>query len=157
MAILSNSAGTDDDPGYEDAKLIEEALGIEVIRHREKKPGGLEELMDHFPHVDSPSQLCMVGDRLLTDIVFGNLHGMLTVHTLPLCSGEENSKDNKVAKVVRGVENKVMYGDWWGGRKIRENTLGHEFWKGEEDCPLIIVRKGDAMQQLGSLGDEKEL
>ncbi|ACI64305.1 predicted protein, partial [Thalassiosira pseudonana CCMP1335] len=75
VAILSNSAGTDDDPGYEDAKLIEEALGIEVIRHREKKPGGLEELMDHFPHVDSPSQLCMVGDRLLTDIVFGNLHG----------------------------------------------------------------------------------
>lgn len=139
MAILSNSAGTADDPGFIDGKEIEEALGIAVIKHNEKKPGGLEETMAHFPNVDDPSQLCMVGDRLLTDVVFGNLHGMLTVHILPLCSGEENKKDNKVAKVIRTVENKIMYADWWGGRKIRSYTLDHKMWEGEEECPLVLA------------------
>ena len=102
VAILSNSAGTKDDPGYEDAERIEKEMGIAVIRHDEKKPGGLEEVMKHFgDDISDPSQLCMVGDRLLTDVVFGNLYGMLTVHCDPLCTGEENKNDNKVASVVR--------------------------------------------------------
>mmetsp|Transcript_144 Transcript_144/g.328 ORF Transcript_144/g.328 Transcript_144/m.328 type:complete len:257 (+) Transcript_144:61-831(+) len=144
VAILSNSAGTDDDPGYEDADTIEDSLGIAVIRHHEKKPGGLREVLDHFENVEEPSQLCMVGDRLLTDVVFGNLHGMLTVHTLPLCEGQENKKDNKVARVVRTVENKMLYGDWWGGRLIWKYKLGHKFWKGDDECPLVL--KEDSME-----------
>mmetsp|Transcript_24685 Transcript_24685/g.53247 ORF Transcript_24685/g.53247 Transcript_24685/m.53247 type:complete len:238 (-) Transcript_24685:424-1137(-) len=153
VAILSNSAGTDDDPGFVDGKEIEEALGIAVIQHSEKKPGGLDEVMQHFPNVDDASELCMVGDRLLTDIVFGNLHGMLTVHVLPLCSGEENKKDNKVANVVRKVENKIMYADWWGGKKIRSYTLGHSVWKGEDDCPLVLANKNEPL--LGDLEEKK--
>ena len=153
VAIVSNSAGTDDDPGFVDGAEIEEALGIAVIKHSEKKPGGLTETMAHFPDVEEPSQLCMVGDRLLTDIVFGNLHGMLTVHVLPLCTGEENSKDNKVAKVVRAAENKFMYADWWGGRKTRSYTLGHKVWKGEEECPLILV---DKEQEIGNVEEGKD-
>eukprot|EP00584_Thalassiosira_punctigera_P012824 CAMPEP_0172552014 /NCGR_PEP_ID=MMETSP1067-20121228/43096_1 /TAXON_ID=265564 ORGANISM="Thalassiosira punctigera, Strain Tpunct2005C2" /NCGR_SAMPLE_ID=MMETSP1067 /ASSEMBLY_ACC=CAM_ASM_000444 /LENGTH=237 /DNA_ID=CAMNT_0013339917 /DNA_START=58 /DNA_END=771 /DNA_ORIENTATION=- len=149
VAIVSNSAGTDDDPGFVDGKEIEDALGIAVVKHREKKPGGLDEVMGHFPNVDDPSQLCMVGDRLLTDIVFGNLHGMLTVHVLPLCTGKENENDNKVAKVVRTVENKIMYTDWWGGRKIRSYTLDHKVWKGEYECPLVLADENEPL--LGDL------
>lgn len=29
------------------------------------------------------SEICVVGDRLMTDIVFGNLNGMLAIHTRP--------------------------------------------------------------------------
>lgn len=145
VAILSNSAGTDDDPGFVDGKEIEESLGIAVIKHSDKKPGGLEEVMRHFPNVDDPSQLCMAGDRLLTDVVFGNLHGMLTVHILPLCTGKENKNDNTVAKVIRTVENKIMYADWWGGRKIRSYTLEHKVWKGEYDCPLVLADKNEPL------------
>ena len=144
VAILSNSAGTDDDPGFVDGAEIEESLGIAVIKHSEKKPGGLDETMAHFPSVDDPSQLCMVGDRLLTDIVFGNLHGMLTVHTLPLCTGEENKNDNTIAKVIRTVENKIMYGRW-PGKKIRSYTLEHKIWKGESECPLILADDKDTL------------
>ena len=144
VAILSNSAGTDDDPGFVDGAEIEESLGIAVIKHSEKKPGGLEETMSHFPSVDDPSQLCMVGDRLLTDIVFGNLHGMLTVHILPLCTGEENKNDNTVAKVIRTVENKIMYGRW-PGKKIRSYTLDHKIWKGESECPLVLADEKDTL------------
>jgi phosphatidylglycerophosphatase GEP4 len=139
VAILSNSAGTKDDPDYKDAIRIEEAMGISVIRHDEKKPGGLDELMAHFGGVvEDPSQICMVGDRLLTDIVFGNLYGMLTVHTLPLCQGSDNARDNKVASVVRSGENKMLYGDWFGGRMIQKRTIPHKVWPGEETCPLVL-------------------
>lgn len=140
VAILSNSAGTKDDNDYEDAIMIEKEMGINVIRHDEKKPGGLDEVLEHFKDlgVKDASQLCMVGDRLLTDVVFGNLYGMLTVHCLPLCSGKENSKDNKVANVVRGVENKVLYKDWWFGRAVRKNTIPHKVWEGDLICPLIL-------------------
>lgn len=138
MAILSNSAGTQDDDDFRDALAIEEAMGIAVIRHAEKKPGGLAEVLDHFS-MEDPAALCMVGDRLLTDVVFGNLHGMLTIHTLPLCTGEENSGDNKVAKVIRGAENKALYGNWFGGRWLKTKRFEHKFWPGEVECPLILV------------------
>jgi len=81
----------------------------------------------------------MVGDRLLTDVVFGNLHGMLTVHTLPLCKGEDNKKDNKIANVIRTAENKFLYSNWIGGRTVRDKTLPHKVWPGEKECPLIYV------------------
>ncbi len=84
------------------------------------------------------SELCMVGDRLLTDIVFGNLHGMLTVHCLPLCSGDENKGDNKIASIVRTFENKFMFGGSLGAM-TRKRTIPHAKWAGEKDCPLILV------------------
>lgn len=145
VAILSNSAGTRDDPDYKDALRIEKEMGIPVIRHDEKKPGGLQEVLRHFDgRVEDASQVCMVGDRLLTDIVFGNLYGMLTVHTLPLCTGKDNAGDNKVASVIRSAENKVLYGDWFGGRAVRSRTLPHKVWPGEEVCPLILERSSNS-------------
>lgn len=145
VAIMSNSAGTLDDPEFEDAKNIEESLGVAVIRHTEKKPGGLDEVLKHF-QIEDPSELCMVGDRLLTDVVFGNLYGMLTVHTLPLCSGEDNSQDNKIASVIRTVENKGLYGNWFGGRYLIDNMKPpHKSWAGQNECPLTltIVSQGE--------------
>jgi Mitochondrial PGP phosphatase len=82
-AILSNSAGTRDDKDYRDAQFIEESLGIAVIKHEEKKPGGLNELMQHFEGITDPATVCVVGDRILTDVVFGNLYG----YVLEICFG----------------------------------------------------------------------
>ena len=142
VAILSNSAGTKDDKDYEDALRIEEELGINVIRHDDKKPGGLDEVLQHFEQsgVEDPSQLCMVGDRLLTDIVFGNLFGMLTVHCLPLCTGKENSGDNTVAKIIRTVENKYMFSTFLG-KMTRQRIKPHIVWgkDGDSTCSLILV------------------
>lgn len=140
VAIMSNSAGTKDDPGYEDANRIEEALGIAVIKHDEKKPGGLDEVLSHFD-MDDPAALCMVGDRLLTDVVFGNLYQMLTVHTLPLCKGEENKADNKPSKIIRYIENKGLYSNWFGSRMLYNcnSESKHKYWPGESECPLKIT------------------
>ncbi len=144
VAILSNSAGTKDDPGYEDAIQIEEKMGITVIRHDEKKPGGLQEVLNHFDTVDDASQLCMVGDRLLTDVVFGNLFGMLTVHVLPLCEGDDNKRDNKVASIIRTAENAALYKNWWGSRMVRERTIPHAVWNGEVSQLIIANDNNDA-------------
>jgi phosphatidylglycerophosphatase GEP4 len=135
VAILSNSAGTLDDPDFADATEIEASLGIAVIRHSEKKPGGLNEVLKHF-EMEDPAALCVVGDRLLTDVVFGSLHGMLTVHTLPLCQGADNVKYNWTAKWLRPLENGVLYGR--GGRLLTGQRASHKLWPGEEICPLIL-------------------
>lgn len=58
------------------------------------------ELCSHQVQLD---ELCFVGDRLLTDVVFGNLHGMLTVHTQPLTL----KGDNRPAAIFRFLERKV--------------------------------------------------
>lgn len=102
VAILSNSAGTPDDSEYKQAARIEESLGVPVIRHTEKKPGGLAEVMKHFSM--EPHELAIVGDRLLTDIYFGNLHGMYTIHVGILTL----EGDNKAAAFVRFAENHLI-------------------------------------------------
>lgn len=49
-----------------------------MLRHTEKKPAGsAADIASHFNC--QPEELIMIGDRYLTDVVFGNRHGMLTV------------------------------------------------------------------------------
>lgn len=98
IAILSNSAGTKDDKDYEDALQIERDLGIPVLRHDRKKPGGIDEVLQYFQC--PPQRLVMFGDRIFTDIVFGNRYGLLTVHTALLT--EEG--DNPAAVKIRRYE-----------------------------------------------------
>lgn len=77
-----------------------------MVRHDAKKPGGIEDVLAFFAGKDSEvriDELCFVGDRLLTDVVFGNLHGMLTVHTRPLTL----EGDNRPAAIFRFLERKV--------------------------------------------------
>jgi phosphatidylglycerophosphatase GEP4 len=137
VAILSNSAGTPDDVNFADAVALEESLGISVIRHVEKKPGGIAEVLKHFG-LDDPSEICMVGDRLSTDVVFGNLHGMLTVHTQPFGDGESQSRDNWTAKLVRPAENALLYKDWFGSRALQRRRPTHQTWPGPDTCPLHL-------------------
>ena len=80
VVLLSNSAGTPDDADHSEADALERSLKLPVMRRRHKKPRGFESIRAHFGDVPA-SDLIMVGDRFLTDVVFGNAHGMLTVHT----------------------------------------------------------------------------
>jgi len=113
VLVMSNSAGGPDDVDYKDAARVEAELGLTVLRRKTKKPKGFEELLAWFNSRSSgspgegsfgPHELCMVGDRSLTDVVFGNLHGMLTVRVGVLTL----KGDNKVARVARSAENKLF-------------------------------------------------
>jgi phosphatidylglycerophosphatase GEP4 len=87
--IMSNSAGSADDaPLYNEAGALEATLGARVIRHGIKKPGGGAELLAAAGH--DPKHIAFVGDRLLTDVVFANTHGLLAIHTQPLTLVNDN-------------------------------------------------------------------
>lgn len=48
VTFFCNLIGLRDDPGYEDAIRIETALGIPVVRHDDKKPGGIKDVLEFF-------------------------------------------------------------------------------------------------------------
>ena len=92
VALLSNSAGLAQfDPDGEEAAALEAALGVPVIRHSTKKPGGCAgALAAHFGIAPSSvPTLVMVGDRYLTDVVYGNRLGLLTVRPSPITADGE--------------------------------------------------------------------
>ncbi|KAK5122111.1 hypothetical protein LTR85_004357 [Meristemomyces frigidus] len=84
LLIVSNSSGTGSDPGYVEADLLERNTGVKVLRHTTKKPGCNDEIMNYFrtapdSGVTSPSQVAVVGDRLLTDVMMANMMGSYSV------------------------------------------------------------------------------
>jgi phosphatidylglycerophosphatase GEP4 len=55
-------------------------LGISVLRHWYKKPLGGSELLEHWEVKKAREvPIIIVGDRVLTDVVYGNLNGCLTI------------------------------------------------------------------------------
>ncbi|MCJ1395128.1 hypothetical protein MMC18_008009 [Xylographa bjoerkii] len=84
LLIVSNSAGTNSDPGYAGAALLERNTGIPVLRHSTKKPGCGSEILSYFRNVPEsgvtePSQIAIVGDRLFTDVLMANMMGSWSV------------------------------------------------------------------------------
>lgn len=49
-------------------------------------------------------QIAVIGDRYLTDILFGNMHGMLTIHTSPLTKDGESV----TVAIIRKFENRLV-------------------------------------------------
>lgn len=86
--LYSNWAGSANDAGHKAAATLERSVGIHVLRHNSKKPAGIEKVTEYFEC--APSELAMVGDRLFTDVVFGNLNGMVTIATQPFTTAGEN-------------------------------------------------------------------
>ena len=85
LLIVSNSAGTSDDVESKEARLLEAATGVKVLRHSTKKPGCGPQIMDYFrdhaadANVTSPNQIVVVGDRLTTDVMMANMMGFWSV------------------------------------------------------------------------------
>ncbi|KAI7842791.1 hypothetical protein COHA_003537 [Chlorella ohadii] len=104
LVLYSNSAGLQQfDPEGKEAAVLEGALGIPVLRHRDKKPaGGSEDMERHFGC--KAEQLVMVGDRYLTDVVFGNRNGMLTIRPAPFTSKGEP----KAVLLARSIEERFV-------------------------------------------------
>jgi phosphatidylglycerophosphatase GEP4 len=103
VVIVSNSAGTKDDPGFHMAKKIEESVGVQVFASSEKKPSGGEALLQHF---DVPAhQVCVIGDRLMTDVLFGR---RIRAFTIWCCEEISTKGDNPFALVLRKCEQTAM-------------------------------------------------
>lgn len=85
LLIVSNSAGTNDDVEGKEARLLEAATGVKVLRHSTKKPGCGPQIMEYFrnhaadANVILPNQIAVVGDRLSTDVMMANMMGFWSV------------------------------------------------------------------------------
>ena len=80
LLIVSNTAGTRDGRHGEKAQILEKNTGVQVLRHNTKKPGCGDEIMKFLRNqkdvdITSPSQVAVVGDRLLTDAMMANMMG----------------------------------------------------------------------------------
>ncbi|KAI0009605.1 HAD-superfamily phosphatase [Xylariaceae sp. FL0662B] len=81
LLIVSNTAGaTSYDRDGRLAKELESTVGVSVLAHRTKKPGCKDEILAHFKAhpeagVTHPSQIAVVGDRLMTDMMLANMMG----------------------------------------------------------------------------------
>jgi phosphatidylglycerophosphatase GEP4 len=118
MVIMSNSAGTRDDPEYRMALEIENNLDIRVVRHPTwKKPAGIKYVESMLPC--ERYEIVMIGDRVLTDVVFGNIHEMLTIHSALLT--EEG--DNPTAAKIREKELPRMEKLYLQGVRAPEHRL----------------------------------
>eukprot|EP01102_Stenamoeba_stenopodia_P009753 TRINITY_DN2889_c0_g1_i2.p1 TRINITY_DN2889_c0_g1~~TRINITY_DN2889_c0_g1_i2.p1 ORF type:complete len:262 (-),score=65.18 TRINITY_DN2889_c0_g1_i2:398-1135(-) len=126
VIVFSNSAGSSDDArkNYEDAKKLEESLGVRVLRHGTKKPNGIDNILSYYNSLQDPStsvssassndvqasggvdasRLVLIGDRYATDIAFGNQHGMYTIKT-PLLT---NEGDPLIVKLIRPIESFIV-------------------------------------------------
>ncbi|RAL38915.1 hypothetical protein DM860_015276 [Cuscuta australis] len=126
IAVLSNSAGLIEyDPGFRNARILERAIGIKVIRHKVKKPAGTAEEIERLFGCES-SKLIMVGDRPFTDIVYGNRNGFLTVLTEPLSLAEEPF----IVKQVRIIERAIVYR--WSKKGVR--PISHKLVPDCQQC-----------------------
>ena len=59
----------------------------------------MPDIMLHF-NIAKPAQVCIVGDRISTDVVMGNEHGCYTILVEPL----EPLKDNIMVRAARKIE-----------------------------------------------------
>ncbi|KAJ3329597.1 hypothetical protein HDU76_007579 [Blyttiomyces sp. JEL0837] len=120
VLIVSNSAGTPDDKDHVSATRIEQALGVPVLRHSAKKPAGSNLIGPYFNC--KPSEIAVVGDRVFTDIVYGNSCGALTILTEVVTE----KGDNPLAVRIRRIERVLVNGLVWLGFRplihpLREN------------------------------------
>ncbi|CAG8598762.1 9648_t:CDS:10 [Funneliformis caledonium] len=130
IVVVSNSVGTNDDPGFTQAKVVEKSLGVNVLRHKLKKPSCGHELISHFA-AHNPYTIAVIGDRMFTDVLFGNLNGMFTIFTKSIIS---EKRDNFMAAMVRRVEHKIL--DYYVSKGIKPQF--HPFLKNED---FICLKK----------------
>ena len=109
VALVSNSAGLAEyDPRGEEAARVERELGCPVLRHSRKKPEGEPEaLREHFGC--ETGDMVMVGDRFLTDVIYGNRMGMLTVKVEAFTGSGERA----TVRAARWAESRLV-GFWMG-------------------------------------------
>lgn len=136
ILIVSNSSGTlSKDPNGTAADILERNTGVTVLRHTLKKPACGDEIMawfrqqaqareagqdheksgghDEAKAVTHPSQICVIGDRLFTDVVLANTMGARAIWI------------KKGVVPDRGVVTRVEYGlEAWLRRRGWADRLG---------------------------------
>ena len=99
----SSYSSSSSSPSSDGVLEAEQRLGLRVLRHAFRKPAGepgaLEESLGTGVRAE---EMLVVGDRVMTDIVFGRRQGCATVLVPPLDGG---AGENATVRAARAVEN----------------------------------------------------
>ncbi|KAA8899756.1 mitochondrial PGP phosphatase [Sphaerosporella brunnea] len=114
LLIVSNSAGTWDDPGNKEADLLEKNTGVKVLRHATKKPGCYNEIFEFLKKspdtgVTRPDQIAVVGDRLATDVLMANMMGSWAVWVK---DGPRPANEKLYGKIEAGIKGMLERRGW---------------------------------------------
>ena len=93
LVILSNTASNT------------EINGIQVLKRSFKKPFGISSVEKYFK--ENKGGLAIIGDRVFTDIVFGNRHNFLTFYCNPLDLKKKSRIYRWVIKFKRSLIKKL--------------------------------------------------
>ncbi|KAG2529125.1 hypothetical protein BBO99_00001480 [Phytophthora kernoviae] len=114
VVIFSNSAGSTDDKDGVEAKRIEDEL---------QKPGGAAFVKKHFGDVD-PATLIIIGDRYSTDVLFGNLNGLLTIRTEQFTPESESLVNRQLQRIEKAAVQMLQ--------RAGVKPLTHPLWENED-------------------------
>ena len=83
---------------------ISKLLGCEIFLSKFKKPSKkLFKSIEEIYNVNA-REVVIVGDRILTDILFGNLNGASTILVDPI-----NNKESILIKIIRKIERSTLF------------------------------------------------
>ncbi len=74
---------------------------------------------------------------------------------MPLCSGRDNKSDNKIASIIRTMENKLLYHSKLG-TLVMNKRIPHAVWQGEEMCSLVYHHVKDSTNDNGNDNEYSE-
>lgn len=128
MLIVSNSAGTRDDPGLLQAESVTHHLRAPVLRHKSLKPSYscVRGVRSYFASLSSPVQphdLVVIGDRIFTDVVLAR---RLAPRPWPWFKGQLLGKGGTTEEKTELVDDRREIGPlaiWTTGVWKREATL----------------------------------
>jgi phosphatidylglycerophosphatase GEP4 len=151
LALFSNSAGLAQyDPSGKEAEAVEEALGVRVLRHRAKKPAGdagdLEAALGGQGGKGSgkavkATRAVFVGDRYLTDVAYGNRHGMLTVRVSPLVTSR--GAEPPAVVLARALED-ALARRW---RRLGVRAPAHALVEGRGGAAAFVRRPAETGEE----------
>lgn len=110
--VLSNSIGRVDKKGeMEAAAQFEAQNGIRVLHPKRRKPLDLEVVNGFIKECGCKNEeVCVIGDRLLTDMVLGNLCGCTTILVNPLVTNPNNRLINRIVGLEHWLTSKLPKG-----------------------------------------------
>ena len=89
---------------FKRAPKISKLFGIEIFLNKHKKPFQRLFYQMQQKHQFDPQKVFVVGDRIFTDVLFGNSNGAVTVLVGPL-----NTRENIFIKTSRIAENIILH------------------------------------------------
>jgi len=89
IVVISNKMGTELDRGFEQLDGFKKKTKLPSLIHKNKKPNKIKEINNYFKVPFEKT--AVIGDKVFTDVLFGNRYGMFTIYVEPFSKKNEGN------------------------------------------------------------------